>query len=153
MRLKILATILLSALTGCSQAANKPSTHPPLLPDEQSKEVLRILTLTDELDKMMRANNAGQPFVDLAKRVELEYLRCQQTLPKDNAARTVFRQTIDGYSIASSIVAGNVKNPKDTPLELVAEAYIRKTMLRRILEGRATERDWQIFEAGTKAGN
>lgn len=152
--LKTLTVCLALAIVGCKQAASDSSTaHPPLLPAAQSQAVLRILDKTDELDKMIRRGNAGQPFVDLTNQIELEHMRCDNDLPQQNAAREELKRIIDGYRTARAIVAGRAKHPTLTPVDLVAESYIRKVMLRRVLTGKATERDWQAFEIGTNPGN
>ncbi len=152
--LKTVALCLLLGIAGCKQSAGpQPATaRPPLLSAEQSQEVLRILDMTDALDKMVRANNTGQPFIDLATKVEAEYLTCQAKLPEPNTAGEAFRLTIDGYSVAKTLIARKAKNSPQDPVELVANSYIRKTMLRRVLTGRATERDWRAFEAGARTG-
>lgn len=60
--LKILPLYLLLAIIGCRQATqNSITARPPLLPEAQSQEVLRVLALTDELDKMVRHGKPGQP--------------------------------------------------------------------------------------------
>jgi hypothetical protein len=71
-------------------------------------------------------------------------------LPQPNAAREVFKQTVDSYGVAKTLIAGKALNSTQDPVELVAYAYVRKTMLRRVLTGRATERDWEAFETGTR---
>jgi hypothetical protein len=80
-------------------------------------------------------------------------LICQSKLPQQNAAGEVFRQIIAGYGVARTLIAGQAPNSLQNPVDLVAAAYIRKTLLRRLLTGRATERDWQAFEAGAKMEN
>lgn len=153
--LKIFAILLLLALTGCKQPANKPAARPPLIEAAQAQDVLKILTMTDPLDKMIRAGNAGQPFVDLAKEVEVQYIKWRNKLPMNNAVSVGLRRVvdelkriIDGYSVAQTLVAGTVQDSKQTPFDLVAEAWTRKTLLRKILDGSATEREWQVFELG-----
>src|SRR5262249_48947184 len=130
--LKNLAFCLVLGIAGCKQAA-----RPPLLPEAQSKEVLRVLAITDKLDRMVRAGDPGKVFGDLARKAEIEYMRCQVSLPEQNAATQEFRRIFNGYSVAATLFSGTVQGSKQSPVELVEESYVRKQMLRHILSGHA----------------
>lgn len=145
--LKSLVACLVLGIVGCRQAA-----RPPLLSEAESKEVLRVLAKTDKLDRMARAGNPGKVFADLAREVEIEHLRSQATLPEKNAAVEEFRQVVNGYSVAGTLFSGGLQESRQNPTELVAESSVRKQILRRILTGQASEKDWQAFETGTKLG-
>lgn len=153
-----LAICLLLSVVGCRQATQNSSpaptptpTRPPLLSTVESEEVLRVLTMTDALDKMVRQGNVGQPFADLATKVEKEHLAAANKLPSKNPVANDLQRIISAYTVAGTLLSGQVKNSPQNPVEIVAEAYVRKTMLRRLLTGRATEKDWQAFEASNKA--
>jgi hypothetical protein len=162
--LKIFTITLLLGLTSCKQAAQQTTqptaVRPPVLEGTQAQDVLRILEMTDPLDKMIREGAAGQPFVDLAKKVEIEYLKYRNQLPSNNAMTPGLRRVayelkrvIDNYSLANTLIAGKVQNSNQTPFDQVAQAWTIKTMLRKILLGTATEREWQVFELGNPKAN
>jgi hypothetical protein len=81
-----------------SPAASRPPA------EARDKEVLLILDMKDALDKMVRENDTGQPFIDLATKVEAEYLTFQSKLPDPNAANEVFKQTIHGRTDSASAI-------------------------------------------------
>ena len=98
---KLLLLIALLLAAGCRQAVRSP-----LLPEAQTREVLRALAKTDKLDRLARAGDPGKVFDDLAREVTSEYARCQASLPQNNAARDEFGRIIDGYSLAGRLFAG-----------------------------------------------
>jgi hypothetical protein len=145
-----------------SQAVSRPLNQQPSSPltpstvkETQAQAVLRILTMTDPLDQMIRAGNAGPPFVDLAKEVEIGYLKYRNKFPANNAMPLGLRRiayelkcVIDNYSVANTLIDGKVQNSNQTPFDQVAQVWTIQTMLRKILQGQAKEREWQVFEAG-----
>ena len=141
---KLLLLIALLLAAGCRQAVRSP-----LLPEAQTREVLRALAKTDKLDRLARAGDPGKVFDDLAREVTSEYARCQASLPQNNAARDEFGRIIDGYSLAGRLFAGTAPGSKQSPVELVDQSYARKVRFRHILEGQSSEREWQSFESAT----
>lgn len=152
---KILVIVFLLGPTSCKQAAQQatqqPIERPPLLERAQAQDVLRILEMTDPLDKIILAGTAGQPFVDLAKEVEIEYLKYRNKLPSNNAMPLDCGASSMNSSASLIITAWRTHSLTERcGIPTRQQGWTIKTMLRKTLLGQATEREWQVFELGDK---
>lgn len=138
-------TLGCSSFTGTVSAPASPY-HPPPLTEAQSQEVVRILEKTDALDRMIRSDTKPG-YSELALKVEREYMLCQQKLPpyKTNLARDCFMEIVGYYGDIRLFYDGNLKKLNNTPVELMAQAVLRKRLLISLLKGKGTEREWQAL--------
>ncbi len=135
----------LVGLLSYSGAIKKSDQFAPLT-DSQRGAVEQLLTYSDKLDAMYKANRTGKDFIDTAKKLEAQAVDVEKTLPRGNAARDLFVNSMKAYQEATVDLMSQGRVKKDKPDATILAAGMRKALLRKVLVGSLSPEEEKIFK-------
>ncbi len=120
------------------------------LTQEQKADVLSVLKGTDELDAIYdRRAKKGDSLALYAGKYEQVYEKFEpvhSSLPK-NDARMMLYNMMEAYQNVGSVWLGNVQGKtKESPDATMVTARLRKTLLKKILDGSLKPEEIKILE-------
>ena len=130
------------------KSLNNAVSYRTKLTPGQKAEVLRILQMTDELDRIMRRRGNSKQFVEKLKMIQYQSLSVEARLPKNDTARDFFVNSINGYVDAGQLLISRrfSMSSEEVTVEVMA-ANFRKVFAKKIIQGNLNENEKKVLQA------
>jgi hypothetical protein len=132
------------------KSLNNTVSYRTKLTPGQKAEVLRILRMTDELDRIMRRKGNPKEFVEKLKAIQYQSVSVEARLPKNDSVRDFFVNSINGYVEAAQLLISRrfSISSEEVNVEVMA-ANFRKVFAKKIIQGNLNESDKKVLQACT----
>jgi hypothetical protein len=136
--------------TSALKSLNNAVSYRTKLTPNQKAEVLRILQMTDELDRITRRKGKTKEFVEKLKAIQSQSLSVEARLPKNDSARDFFVNSINGYVEAAQLLISRrfSISSEEVTVEVMA-ANFRKAFAKKIIQGNLNENEKKVLQAWT----
>ena len=130
------------------KSLNNAVSYRTKLTPGQKAEVLRILQMTDELDRIMRRKGKTKEFVEKLKVIQGQSLSVEARLPKNDSARDFFVNSINGYVEAAQLLISRrfSISSEEVTVEVMA-ANFRKVFAKKIIQGNLNDNEKKVLQA------
>ena len=144
----VISSIVILFHAGCRAGKQNDPSAP--LNRVQESQIIRTLALSDRLDICYSEKQIGKEFISSSTRLQAEAAIIEAKLPRKNAVRALFVNTVKAYDQAAVSALQNAKSSELLPHEkldaLFAMAEKRKTLLRKVLSSPLNEEERKLFK-------
>jgi hypothetical protein len=124
-----------------------PKEDPPLTP-VQARWITTVLEETDKIDLLFRRGEKdGSRYVEIGRKVEDAYFASDELLPSHDTRAILLGSTVKAYQRAVVLIAaGGEGSNEESPAALMTVAGMRKTLLRKIKNGKLTPEEQKLVD-------
>lgn len=132
------------------KSLNNDVSYRSKLTPRQKAEVLRILQMTDELDRIARRKGKMKEFVEKLQLIQCQAFSVEARLPGNDSARDFFVNSINGYVEAAQLLISRrfSISSEEVTVEVMA-ANFRKAFAKKIIQGNLNESEKKVLQAWT----
>jgi hypothetical protein len=112
----------------------------------QKANVMRLLKMTDDLDRVFRKKGDAKEFAKRMAEIEREALELDSSLPRGDAARDLTMNAIKAYQDAGLMwVSGQRSRDSEEVAAKILDAGMRKALVRKVVQGVMNDREQRLL--------
>jgi hypothetical protein len=113
---------------------------------------VKVLEMTDELDAVYRRKGPARQFILVGERVEAKVQKVELTLPKGDPRRDLMVNAISAYQQTAVLLKSKELGvSEEQPDALMALAGMRKVLLRKVLSGKLSKEEKDVFNVWSQS--